>query len=112
MFYTRSPIALTNIFAPPVASAPAYLTAASDSSGIVERAEGEVIHELVPSPLYVGIENSRRFRALPLFASLMSLGKEGYAGPFRVVSGRPLGLVIKLTLNQILCGEMSHLLSA
>ena len=37
-------------------------------------------HELVPSPLYVNIENSRRFRALPLLASLMALGQEGYAG--------------------------------
>ena len=37
-------------------------------------------HSLVPSPLYVNIENSRRFRALPLFASLLSLGKEGYRG--------------------------------
>lgn len=32
----------------------------------------------VPAPLFMGIENSRRFRALPLFASLMSLGKSGY----------------------------------
>jgi len=34
----------------------------------------------VPNPLYSNIENSRRFRALPLFASLLSLGKEGYSG--------------------------------
>lgn len=39
-----------------------------------------MVHELVPSPLYVNIENSRRFRALPLLASLMALGKDGYAG--------------------------------
>jgi glutamate/tyrosine decarboxylase-like PLP-dependent enzyme len=30
------------------------------------------------SPLNVSLENSRRFRALPLYASLLSLGKEGY----------------------------------
>ena len=30
------------------------------------------------SPLNVSLENSRRFRALPLYASLLSLRKEGY----------------------------------
>lgn len=32
----------------------------------------------IPSPLNIGIENSRRFRALPVYASLLSLGKSGY----------------------------------
>jgi glutamate/tyrosine decarboxylase-like PLP-dependent enzyme len=32
----------------------------------------------IPSPLNVGLENSRRFRALPLYCSLLSYGKEGY----------------------------------
>jgi glutamate/tyrosine decarboxylase-like PLP-dependent enzyme len=36
----------------------------------------------LPSPISTGIENSRRFRALPLFASLLSLGKEGYSELF------------------------------
>lgn len=31
-----------------------------------------------PSPLDISLENSRRFRALPLYASLLSLGREGY----------------------------------
>ena len=32
----------------------------------------------IPSPLNIGIENSRRFRALPVYASLLSYGKIGY----------------------------------
>ncbi|OQO01699.1 hypothetical protein B0A48_12736 [Cryoendolithus antarcticus] len=32
----------------------------------------------IPSPLNIGIENSRRFRALPVYASLMAYGKNGY----------------------------------
>jgi glutamate/tyrosine decarboxylase-like PLP-dependent enzyme len=32
----------------------------------------------IPSPLNIGIENSRRFRALPLYASLHMYGVEGY----------------------------------
>lgn len=43
---------------------PAYLSAAASS---------------IPSPLNVGIENSRRFRALPLYSSLICYGKEGYS---------------------------------
>ncbi|TLD20183.1 pyridoxal-dependent decarboxylase [Venturia nashicola] len=30
------------------------------------------------SPLHLGIENSRRFRALPVYASLLALGQKGY----------------------------------
>ncbi|KAL1906171.1 hypothetical protein Sste5344_008007 [Sporothrix stenoceras] len=33
----------------------------------------------VPSPMNVGIENSRRFRALPVYAVLLSEGREGLA---------------------------------
>jgi len=34
--------------------------------------------EVIPSPLHVNLENSRRFIALPLFAALLSLGRSGY----------------------------------
>lgn len=37
----------------------------------------------VPSPLNVGIENSRRFRGLPMFSALMSMGREGYEDVIR-----------------------------
>lgn len=33
----------------------------------------------IPSPLNIGIENSRRFRALPVYASLAALGRDGYS---------------------------------
>ncbi|GAB7361403.1 hypothetical protein MBLNU230_g1456t1 [Neophaeotheca triangularis] len=32
----------------------------------------------IPSPLNIGIENSRRFRALPVYATLTSYGRQGY----------------------------------
>ncbi|KAJ5225831.1 hypothetical protein N7468_007056 [Penicillium chermesinum] len=32
----------------------------------------------IPSPLNIGLENSRRFRALPVYASLLFYGRDGY----------------------------------
>lgn len=43
----------------------AYLSAGGEDDGIM-------------SPLNIGIENSRRFRALPVYASLVAYGREGY----------------------------------
>lgn len=51
----------TQVFQNPNA---AYLSASSDSS--------------IPSPLNIGIENSRRFRALPVYATLASYGRDGH----------------------------------
>ncbi|KAL3960764.1 hypothetical protein ACCO45_005881 [Purpureocillium lilacinum] len=62
MFYTP----LRSVFINPNA---AYLSSGSASS--------------IPSPLNIGLENSRRFRALPVYAALLS---EGYPGFERLVS--------------------------
>lgn len=35
-------------------------------------------HQRTPSPLFQNLENSRRFIALPIYASLISLGRSGY----------------------------------
>ncbi|WWC59170.1 uncharacterized protein I303_101718 [Kwoniella dejecticola CBS 10117] len=81
LFYTRHTESLTNIFQPPSASAPAYLASNATTTDPLsggDSPEGTVSAGDVPSPLFVNIENSRRFRALPLLASLLSLGKEGY----------------------------------
>lgn len=32
----------------------------------------------IPSPLNIGLENSRRFRALPVYANLVTYGRKGY----------------------------------
>ena len=62
LFYTRSSSILQDVFGPG-AQVSAYLNTNASS---------------IPSPLNVGIENSRRFRALPLYCSLITYGKEGY----------------------------------
>ncbi|KOS20117.1 hypothetical protein ESCO_006298 [Escovopsis weberi] len=63
VFLTRSPSMLQSVFQNPNA---AYLAPSGPS-------------DAVPSPLHVGIENSRRFRALPVYAALLSEGRAGFA---------------------------------
>lgn len=64
IFFTRKASVLTSVCRNPNA---AYLS--SDASDI-------------HSPLNVGLENSRRFRALPAYAVLLSEGREGLADMF------------------------------
>lgn len=81
LFFTRHAAALANVFAP--ATAPAYLSSSASTQAGQGIVPGQLSHNQVPNPLYCNIENSRRFRALPLFASLLSLGKEGYSDIIR-----------------------------
>ncbi|KAK2024835.1 pyridoxal-dependent decarboxylase [Colletotrichum zoysiae] len=61
MFFTRSLSTLTSVFTNPNA---AYLSSGPSP---------------IPSPLNIGLENSRRFRALPAYAVLRSEGRAGLA---------------------------------
>lgn len=63
MFFTRSLDLQTQVFQNPNA---AYLSSSANAA--------------VPSPLNLGIENSRRFRALPAYAMMKAEGREGVAG--------------------------------
>lgn len=62
MFFTKSPLTLQSVFTNPNA---AYLSSGSQAT--------------IPSPLNIGLENSRRFRALPAYAALLSEGRPGMA---------------------------------
>jgi glutamate/tyrosine decarboxylase-like PLP-dependent enzyme len=63
-FLTRSVNALASIFQNPNA---AYLSSGPSS---------------IQSPLNIGLENSRRFRALPVYAVLLAYGREGLGEMF------------------------------
>ncbi|WPH04351.1 Alpha-methyldopa hypersensitive protein [Acrodontium crateriforme] len=68
IFLSRDVQLATRVFQNPSA---AYLTPASPSPST-----GPVIQ----SPLNIGIENSRRFRALPVYSTLVAYGAKGYQG--------------------------------
>lgn len=63
MFFTRSVATLQAVFTNPNA---AYLSSSGSAASIA-------------SPLNIGLENSRRFRALPAYAVLLSEGRPGLA---------------------------------
>ncbi|KAL8656932.1 MAG: hypothetical protein Q9226_002421 [Calogaya cf. arnoldii] len=62
-FFSRHAGLAQEVFRNPNAS---YLSSGTSSAG------------MIPSPLNVGLENSRRFRALPVYATLISYGRMGY----------------------------------
>lgn len=62
-FFSRHAGLAQQVFQNPDA---AYLNAADPSP------------DLIQSPLNIGLENSRRFRALPVYATLISYGRAGY----------------------------------
>ena len=65
VFYTKDVKTLEAVCGPG-SLVPAYLATAP------------TIGEYIPSPMNVGIENSQRFRSLPLYASLLCFGQQGY----------------------------------
>lgn len=68
IFLTRCASTLSAVFANPNA---AYLAPAA--------ADADAAAAIIPSPLNIGLENSRRFRALPAYAVLLSEGRPGIA---------------------------------
>ncbi|EXJ72617.1 uncharacterized protein A1O5_03763 [Cladophialophora psammophila CBS 110553] len=53
-------------------TAAAITSSTSNGNGVGD------VYDAIQSPLNIGIENSRRFRALPAYATLMAYGRTGY----------------------------------
>ncbi len=64
IFFCRHPSIAQQVFQNPNA---AYLNTKNAATDTIQ------------SPMNIGIENSRRFRGLPVYATLMAYGREGYA---------------------------------
>lgn len=77
LFFSRSIAHQTSVFGPsPARGVPAYYTRTNEKG--TRTAEMEAATE-IPDGMNLGIENSRRFRGLPLYAALLDQGREGYA---------------------------------
>ncbi|KAJ3266641.1 hypothetical protein HDU77_011389 [Chytriomyces hyalinus] len=84
LFYTKRRDLLFKSVAPMFdvnGQGPAYLQSNSTREDGEQRLQQ--LGQDIVSPLMVGIENSRRFRALPLYASLLALGRDGYEQMFK-----------------------------
>ncbi|KAJ1564745.1 hypothetical protein HK405_014070, partial [Cladochytrium tenue] len=83
IFYTRTPRILQRVFTPTTATGlalPDYLRQTTVAPGGNDPRSAPLPQ--LPQPLTLGIENSRRFRGLPLYASLVALGQDGYLAMF------------------------------
>ncbi|KEP49509.1 pyridoxal-dependent decarboxylase [Rhizoctonia solani 123E] len=79
LFFSRSPTLQKSIFGPSSKGPPpAYLAPAVNPNAPPHTPELEAARA-IPSGIVMGIENSRRFRALPLFCALLAMGKQGYS---------------------------------
>ncbi|EXJ64098.1 hypothetical protein A1O7_00434 [Cladophialophora yegresii CBS 114405] len=83
VFFTRHKSLLEHVFQNGNA---AYLT-----GGAAPR--GGDNDDAIQSPLNIGIENSRRFRALPVYATLAAYGRQGYEAMLK----RQIGLARRVT---------------
>ncbi|KIM28033.1 hypothetical protein M408DRAFT_329689 [Serendipita vermifera MAFF 305830] len=75
IFFTRSASALTAIMAG--STIPAYLAAPPSTSQDALDPTASWLSS-IPSPLHTNLDNSRRFIALPLYSSILHMGRKGY----------------------------------
>jgi glutamate/tyrosine decarboxylase-like PLP-dependent enzyme len=89
IFFSRHPDIAVEVFENPGA---AYLASSGDDT------------DAIISPSNVGIENSRRFRALPLYASLRTYGREGYREMLerQISTARRIARWIRLSADYVL----------
>ncbi|KAG8935813.1 hypothetical protein FRC02_006363 [Tulasnella sp. 418] len=93
LFFSQNESDLVSVFGPsPRTGGAAYLKTHTDDGDLPS----------VTSPLYLGIENSRRFRALPMFCALVAMGREGYTE----VVDRNIGFAKRI--GKWICGQESY----
>lgn len=93
MFFCKSPAIMQAVFTNPNAS---YLASSTSAT--------------IPSPLNMGLENSRRFRALPVYAVLLSEGRPGLAGMLGAMAqlSRTIAAFLRDSLHYELLPESSN----